>query len=83
MVISMTLPLFQKHMTPLKAAIRYEIAYNRYITGGYFLKLREFCREEGIYYHGFILWAKENDYYLSNDRLKFDHDGVIFKIDLI
>jgi hypothetical protein len=45
--------------------------------------LRQFCREEGIYYQGFILWAKENDYYLSNDRLKFDHDGVIFKIDLI
>ena len=79
----MTLPLFQKDMTPLKAAIRYEIAYKRYITGGYFLKLREFCREEGIYYQGFILWAKENDYYLSNDRLKFYHDGVIFKIDLI
>ena len=49
-------------MTAQKAAQRYEVSYSRYFTGGYFLKLREFCRQEGIYYQGFIAWAKENDH---------------------
>ncbi len=70
-------------MTSLKAAQRYEISYNRYVSGGYFLKLRDFCRQEGIYYPGFIEWAKENDYYLSDDCLSFDQTGVIFKVDLL
>lgn len=70
-------------MTPIKAAQRYEVAYKRYLTGGYFLRLRDFCREEGIYYQGFIAWAKENDHYLSDDRLMFDQEEVIFKVDLL
>jgi len=70
-------------MTSVKAAQRYEISYSRYVSGGYFLKLRDFCRQEGIYYQGFIEWAKENDYYLSGDCLSFYQAGVIFKVDLL
>ena len=68
--------------TPPKAALRYEIAYERYVTGGYFLKLRDFCRREGIYYEGFIEWSKEQDYHLTDDCLKFEETGIIYKIDL-
>lgn len=70
-------------MTSQKAAQRYQASYSRYITGGYFLRLRDFCRQEGIYFQGFIAWAKENDHYLSDNRLRFDQEGVIFKIDLL
>jgi len=69
--------------TAPQAAHRYEIAYERYVSGGYFYKLREFCRQEGIYYHGFIEWAKENNYYLSDDRLVFEEMGIIFKVDFL
>ncbi|MEZ7885207.1 MAG: hypothetical protein QMB39_08105 [Bacteroidales bacterium] len=69
-------------MTSKKAAQRYEIAYKRYLTGGFFLKLRDFCKEEGVYYPGFIEWAKENGYYFSKNSLRFDQEGVLFKVDL-
>lgn len=69
--------------TSPKAALRYEKAYERYVSGGYFFKLREFCHQEGIYYQGFIEWSKEKEYNLSDDSLRFEETGIIFKIDLI
>ena len=69
--------------TPIKAALLYEAAYQRYLEGGYLTKLRDFCHQEGIYYQGFKEWAKENDYSLCPDSCWDGQIGTIIKIDIL
>ncbi len=69
--------------TPPKAALLYEAAYSRYVAGGYLLKLKDFCLQEGIYFQGFQEWVQEKEYSLSVDCCWTGQVGKIFKIDLL
>jgi len=69
--------------TPLKAALLYEVVYQRYLEGGYLLKLRDFCHQERIYYQGFQEWAKEKGYSLCQNNHLNCKSGTIFKIDIL
>lgn len=69
--------------TPPKAVLLYEAAYSRYVTGGYLLKLQDFCRQEGIYYQGFQQWAQEKEYSLCTDSCWAGQEGTIFKLDIL
>ncbi|OFY39520.1 MAG: hypothetical protein A2X18_05370 [Bacteroidetes bacterium GWF2_40_14] len=51
----------EQNTTPSLAVKRYKKAYSKYLYEGMVIDIRMFCKEEGLYYAGFVQWLEAED----------------------
>lgn len=62
----------EQNTTDTLATRRYKKAYSKYLYEGMVIDIRIFCKQEGLYYKGFVEWleAENLTFYTAYKRIE-------------